>query len=192
MRRLLIATLLVFLAGTAGAQYETSFIGIAADPAHDTCYADWPLGSAVDLFFNVYILPEIDGVTGAEFSVLNLPVVEQPDVFITESWFGLVIGNLIDGFSIALDEPAAGPLVALGTINYFVMTDTGAVGPDHFMEVVEALDSGKRIITDLTFQEINVDGGFFTFNCSDPALCDCVDDTVANAAASWGSIKALY
>ena len=193
MKKLMVALMLLSLAAVANAQYNMNFIGISADPDLTVCYAGWEAGASVDVYFLVYIDPaEINGVSGAEFRVDSLPIAEAPNVFVTDSWGGLTIGDLGYGFSIALDFPGAGPIVELGMRNYFILTDTGDVGMDHHMRVMETLDSGNLIITDFNFNEIDRDGGMFTWNCSNPNAGGCIDVPVSVAPASWGSIKSLY
>ena len=77
-------------------------------------------------------------------------------------------------------------------VTYFILFDAGGVGSDHLMEIIETLDSSKLIITDFNFQEIDVMGGMFTFNCTDELACVCILEDIAVAPTNWGSIKSLY
>lgn len=189
MKRLMATLFILALAGVASAQYETSFIGIAADEAHTICYGDIGVYVPFTTYYNVYIMDDINGVTGAEFAVGNLPPV-SPNIVVIPTWYGLVIGDLGVGISIALTTPGIGPLVPLGNVQYIQFV--AEIPADHQLAVIETLDSGNRIITDLDNVEIDVAGGFFTFNCSDPLHCVCVEEGTATEDASWGAVKALY
>jgi len=188
MKKLMAALFILALAGVANAQYNTNFIGISSDEALTVCYGDLPLGGgALTTYYSVY-LADINGCTGAEFRVDHLP--SDPMLFETRTWHGLTIGDLGYGFSIALNVPGAGPIVPLGNIAYFNFNFE--FGPDWLMTIMETLDSGNLMITDLDYVEIPVEGGTFTFNCGDPLFCICIDEGTATEDASWGQIKNLY
>ena len=191
MKRLLVAVCLLSMVGVASTQAQ-NYIGIFADEPATICYADWPSGGSVDIYFAAIIDPvEINGVAGAEFRVEGLPEGGPPNLFVTPDWYGLVISDSGLGYalSIALDEAGAGPVVPLGTINYFVNGPI-VIGDNEVMSVEPTLDFGKLQIADIDYTEIPVSGGMFTWNCTDPPSCGCID--TPTATTSWSSIKSIY
>ena len=189
MKTIVTALAIMLFASVAAANH----IGIFYDMEGTQCAGDIPINAST----NIYVLAIMDQditVTGAEFSVSHwLEQSGPPYGFVTATWFGLVIGDVINGISIALDNPIEGRIHHLGTINFFPFL-ADWIGLDRQWCVTPSLDAGNLIITDGGFNEIPVLGWCFVANCIPGGLfgnCLC-DEFVATEEASWSDVKALY
>ncbi len=188
MKRLVITLLL--LAAMSSIAAAESYIGMFDDVQATICYGDTEVYVTKSVHFIAYLDPEIPAITAAEFSVPNLPESGALGI-VTASWnTTLVIGNLDYGIALAFSDPVPGPLAALGTVDFFPI-DAAWIGADYLMEVLAAQDSGNLVVVDDGFVTIPVLGGNYTFNCSNPDECDCVD-SVPVSPTSWSAVKALY
>jgi hypothetical protein len=102
----------------------------------------------------------------------------------------LTIGDAlgVDGFSIAFTGCQEGPVVLLGTLNFFVINPQGWPAPNSVWCIVPTNDSGNLAVVDCDYVTVPADGWCFIANCTDGA-CDC---GVATEDTSWGAVKALY
>ena len=186
MKKLMIALLLLTVAVAASADGE--FIGMSFDDQYTVCYGD--AAGMVDVHFYAYLGADINAITAAEFRVENYP--EVAGAMAVPAWnTDLAIGSPDWGIALAFSPPVAGPYAYLGMITFIVM-DPAYFGVDYLMEIMATNDSEVLIVVDENFVTIPVDGGLFTFNCSDPVLCPCYDAGTATLDANWGSVKALY
>ena len=121
MKAFVTAMAIMLFASVAGANH----IGIFADMDGTQCAGDIPINLATDIYVLVVVADPMI-VTGAEFSISHWPTESGPPWgFITETWRGLVIGNVIDGLSIALDEPMMGTIHHLGTVSHMWIVEAG-------------------------------------------------------------------
>lgn len=189
MKKLLVALMLLAMSSVAGAQ---PYIGLFADAEGTHCYGDMPIGAAFTIHVMAYV-EDIPAITAAEFRIDNYTGNPgYPISIVTVAWNSdLVVGTIDYGFSIAFPTPQPGPMVPLGTIEYLTF-DPAWMGQDYVMTTDVTLDSGNLVVVDADFVTIDVGRGTFTFNCTDPGLCPCYDESIPTQDASWGSIKALY
>ncbi len=192
MKKVMVAFLLLVGVSSFAAAQGVPTIGIYEDVDYTICYGDVEVYVAHDVFVVANLTPEIPGITAVEFRVDNLPE-ENPALGIrTDSWTStLVIGDLGYDIAIAWDSMQPGPWVLIGTLSFF-MIDPTWIGADHLMTVAPGLTCDCLVVVDDVFEEHDADGGWFTFNCSNPTDCLCFDDLTATEDASWGTIKALY
>lgn len=122
----------------------------------------------------VHVIAELwedEAVTAAEFGFWNLPV---DQCVINEYWnTPLVIGNAVDGVSLAFQPPLEGPRAYLGSLGFIAHTE---VGDDYLFSVARHPDSDLLIIVNEDFLEVDMYGWNHTFNCTDPedhVYCRC-------------------
>ena len=188
MKRL-ITTVLMLTVLSLGARAET-FIGLFDNLEGTQCYGDTDVYTSKTVHVLAWLDPEIESVTAVEFSLLNLPEDGNGGI-ITQIWMTpLTIGYLGYRFSLAFSTPLPGPLVYMGSLVFYPLTDDW-IGRDHQVIVREAQDSGTLAVVDQSFSTHNVAGGAYRFNCSLGNNCDCQEAT-ATDEMSWSSIKALY
>lgn len=192
MKKIVIALALTMMVSTVVS--AENLIGIFGDMDATMCSADIPVFVGADIYV-LAVLEDIDAITGCEFSIGNyITGGGPPNGFLTETWNGLVIGNPIEGISIALDDaPVAGPVVHIGSINIFPFL-ADWVGINRLMCIIPSQDAGNLIVTDEQFNEIPVAGWCFVANCvpgGDYGNCMC-EDAIAVDDTSWGAVKALY
>jgi hypothetical protein len=189
MKKLLVALMLLAMSSLASAQ---PYIGLFADADGTHCYADMPIGAPVTIHV-MALIEDIPAITAAEFRIDNFTGSPgYPTSIVTQTWNSpLTVGTIDYGFSIAFTVPKPGPVVALGTIEYLTFDPTW-IGADYVMTTDVTLDSGNLVVVDAEYITIPVGRGTYTFNCTNPELCPCYDETIPTQDASWGSIKALY
>ncbi len=162
--------------GTGGSGGGTNYIGMFADEGADLCYGDIDLYVTFTTYVYAIIAPEIFGITAAEFRIDNLPE-PGPGGLVTQNWAPpLVIGDPWWGIAIAFTEPQPGPLVLLGTLDFF-MIDESWIGEDYWTGVSHSNESGLLVIVDDDFVTHDAMGMQFTFNCTNPSACDCIEAT---------------
>ena len=160
-----------------GATQTTNYIGLYIDDAATQCTdtLDGPGQSVVVKMMAVLPLFTGEGITAAEFRIDNLPP-QQGGAFWSADWnTDLVIGDVETGIALAFPDPVPGEIVELGRLTFTNIDVEGWLGPDHRLEVEPSSDSGFLVVVDEHFDALPVAGGKFTFNCGDPALCDCLD-----------------
>ncbi len=190
MRQLVLVMLCLAVAGPGIAQ---GLIGIFADDVWGSeCHA--PIEEYVPMMVHVMaVVPDIDAVTAAEFRIANYPGNPgYPIGSAYEYWNSdLIIGDITWDFSIAFSEPQPGPLIHLGSIE-FTMFDPTWILDDWIMTVGEGADCECLVVVDADFEIVDVMGGQFTFNCTDPSWCYCSWFPTATHESSWSAIKQLF
>ena len=135
MKTTLLALLIVCIPATATAEYEPTVVHV------------------------IYENQGLDGVTGAEFAVANLPL---GCCAITEHWNSdLIIGDVVYGVSMIFDPPLDGPLCYFGYLEFVVWEP---IGTDYIMSVVPS-ETDHLLVVDLDYVEHPVSGGSHIFNC---------------------------
>jgi len=166
-------------------------IGLYQDDMGMDCDADFPLYISTRVTVLALLSPDINAITAAEFLILGVDTTPA-DVLISPMWSSvLVIGDALGdvGFAIAWSTPQPGPIVQIGTIDFFVLNEDWP-GQDVLWCVGKTNDSNKRIVVDENFVEHDIGGCCFTANCSD-MYCDCLPSTPVYEA-SWSDIRSLY
>jgi hypothetical protein len=180
--------LMLFASGASA-----NLIGLFADEAATACAADFPVYAYTNVYVTV-MLTDIPAITAAEFRIDGI-VQPNPLVVITPTWNSpLTIGSVFgDGFSIAFTTAQNGPIVPLGTIQFFPINEAWQA-PDTMWCIVETLDSQLLAVVDDEFNTIPVDGWCFVADCmvgGPHGNCECLD-TIATEETSWGAVKSLY
>ncbi len=186
----LFGLLLLLVAAPAAAQ--DTYIGLFTDPSATECDAPYGGVGATLSVEVVAIVPGVSAVSAVEFRVGNLPPNADGGIVSTSWNTALVIGDLENGISLAFSPMLPGPVVHLGTINFYDYSGTW-VGDDHMTSVLETLDSGNLVVVDDEFNTFPVLGGQFTFNCTDPDGCNClpgpgVECLVGTELLDFGSV----
>ncbi|MCB1163163.1 MAG: hypothetical protein R3C71_03325 [Candidatus Krumholzibacteriia bacterium] len=189
MKKLLMAFVVLTLA--TGVATADTYIGMYAAPTATECYAGTSVYTATTVYFTAWVDTDWSGeISAAEFYVENFPEAAGMGV-ITENWnTDLVIGVISYGIALAFNPPLSGPLAALGSVDFFT-TDANWIPADYSMYVRPSRASNGLLLVDTDGIEYQVGGGMFTFNCSNPTNCDCLEG-VATDDANWSSVKALY
>ncbi len=189
MKKLL--TLIALLTLTAGVAGADTYIGLFGQPHAVNCYGD--TGAFTTTTVHVIVWMDIDfsdQISAVEFYIDNLPESGVAGI-ITENWnTELKIGYLSYGIALAFADPLQGPLAYLGSVDFYTV-DENWIPADYSMAVRPSRASDSLVIVDQDGIEFPVEGGQFTFNCTDTGACDCLE-TVAVNDASWSSVKALY
>jgi hypothetical protein len=189
MKKLLMAFVILTLA--TGIAAADTYIGMFASPFATECYAGTSEYTTTTVYFIGWLDTDWSGqISAAEFYVENWPDPAGMGV-ITENWnTDLVIGYVDYGIALAFSDPLQGPLAVLGSVDFFT-TDANWFPADYTMAVRPSRASENLLLVDDEFNEHVVGGGVFTFNCSNPQNCDCLEG-VATEDASWSGVKALY
>jgi hypothetical protein len=185
----LIMTVLLMMAMSLGAQAET-YIGLFDNMECTSCYGETVLHGTKAVYVYAWLDPEVESVTGVEFSILNLPENGLGGMVTPLWWADSTTGDVVNGLSLTFSTPLEGPLAFLGMIN-FTPQDPSWIMQNHVMTVREAQGSGKLTLVDQDFVTVDVEGGSFTFNCAQPQDCGCLGSVPTNEI-NWSSIKALY
>jgi len=149
-------------------------IGLYRDTEAQVCQAPLDGPSQVVQVRVFAVLPEgVESITAAEFRIANLPVNGMPPAGRwTATWSSsLVIGNPIDGMAIAWSDPRPGPIVEIGYLLFTSNTQADWIGSDHTLAVVPW--TTLAVVDAEGAYDIDVGGGDFTFNCTDPPSCPC-------------------
>ena len=187
MKKLMVA-LLALVAISSLAYAQQPVIGIFEDV--DATFCDGTVAQYVEKDCYVYAIlpPEIGAITAAEFRLDNLPMTDGLGIT-TPAWTtNLVIGDANTGIALAYANPQPGPLVALGTLTFF-MIDALWIGDDHEVWTMPSLSSGVLAVVDDAFNTIDALGYRYTFNCTTECPCE---DITATEETTWGSVKALF
>jgi hypothetical protein len=185
-----IALAAMLFAGSANA----NLIGIFADQEASNCTAAFP----VYAYTNVYVcavLSTIDAITAAEFLIDGINTA-NPLVIISPTWNSpLTIGNAFgaDGFSIAFQTAQPGPIVVLGSVQFFPINAAWLAGQPPIWCVVQTNDSMKLVLVDADFQDYDAMGWCFVPECvpgGDYGDCSCM--AIPTEDTSWGAVKSLY
>ena len=177
IRRLVLAALFVVLlplAPSAQARPGLDRIGLFVDLVATECDAPLGAGESVDVYI-LAVLPELgqDGIVAAEFRVVGLPESGPAGIWVVEWETDLVIGDIEDGIAIAFPEPLYGDVILLGTIHFHSFSDDW-LGVDHLCAVDRTFWYEKLVVVNPLYEEIDVLGSSFTFNCGDPEGCECL------------------
>ncbi|MCP4546202.1 MAG: hypothetical protein GY835_07025 [bacterium] len=193
MKKLMVALLILVAFGNIAMAQETDmYIGIFADDAYTHCYADVEAFAPVTIYLAAFLDEEVPGITAAEFGVDNWQGTIAGTSMVTMAWnTDLVIGTVEYGVALAFSTPIPGPFAFLGTATVLSM-DAAWLADETLMTVVPATDSGMLQVVDGDFAPHDVNGGTFTYNCVNPAMCSCFDEFIAADATNWSSLKALY
>jgi hypothetical protein len=169
-----------------------SYISLFADEQGTRCHTDLILGQPLILHVIAVLDEPITALTAAEFRIRNWPTETGPTSgYILETWnTDLTMGDIEWGKSLAFDSPLPGPLAHLGTIQIMANSNDW-LGADYEFIVSFSYVAENLVIIDENFETFEVAGGTFTFNCSTPGQCECLE-SVAVQKVSWGSLKALY
>ncbi|MCP4546205.1 MAG: hypothetical protein GY835_07040 [bacterium] len=192
MKKLMVALLILVAFSNIAMAQTDMYIGVFADDAYTTCYADVEAFAPVTIYLAAFLGEEVPGITAAEFSVDNWQGTIAGTSMVTMTWnTDLVIGTVEYGVALAFSTPIPGPFAFLGTATVLSM-DAAWLADETLMTVVPATDSGMLQVVDGDFAPHDVMGGTFTYNCVDIAVCVCYEDGTASDATNWSSIKALY
>jgi hypothetical protein len=190
-KMLLLFALMAVVATGAMAQAGTTYINICTDQdVASVC--DYTFTETT--MFDVYLYAILDTdfvteITTAEFA-WRYPDLPGTVMTIPDWNTDLIIGSVNTGIALAFNPPIDGPMAYLGYIRFLKIAGTWGDWIDGELVVpVSAADSGKLLVVDGDFTELNCLGGTFTFNCD--GTCDCLP-IIAVMDANWGSIKALY
>ncbi len=188
MKRILLILILCAISSAAFAQDPV--IGVFEDIDATICWGDLEVYVTKTIYVTAILPPGIPAITAAEFRVDHWLGDEGPDcAIVTYNWnTPLVIGDIGWNLALAFSPSLPGPTAVMGEISYFLL-DAACVGTDWHMNVQAGHDSGKLVVVDEAYNEIDADGYFYTFNCT--AECWCEHCTAATAT-SWGVVKALY
>lgn len=194
MKKSVIAVLalsLMLFASVASA----NVIGIFGDAAGTSCSADAVIPyTYTTVYFNA-LLTDVVNMSACEFGATGVAL--PPGAAIaTVAWnTTLVIGDIMtpDGAALAFSPPLTGPVAALGSIQYFLLTPA-LIPPNHLMSVV-ASGAGNLVVVDAdSGAEVPADGWSLVMNCEVGGpfgQCEC-DDTIATEESSFSEVKALY
>jgi hypothetical protein len=177
---------LLLLGGLAGPLRAEPVLGLYAEEDALHCVADVTPYLSVAVYVVATLADGATGLTACEFRIDHLP--PSTLAIISTRWnTPLVIGEAGNGIALAFSPPLTGARAVIGAIDCFPLQD---FGPDWVMAVLPSNDSGRLVIVDLDYAEIDcATGRGFTFNCSGD--CQCLLGS-SSAAATWGQIKALY
>ena len=110
----------------------------------------------------LFSLDVMESLVAAEFCIENIP---RDYCIVTEDWASdLIIGNIDYGFAIAFPQPQPGPIVYLGTLGFLAFSD---VGQDEILWVMPSNSSGKLVVVDELYNEIDTAGWIHIFNCDE-------------------------
>lgn len=191
IKKVIVVVAMMLFAGIASADV----IGFFADQEGGVCTENIMPYVAIDIYLMAVLNETFDGgITAAEFSVANYignpgyPVGQVTAVYTST----LIIGNLVDGFSIAWSTPQGAGFgsVLIGSFNILAF-DAAWIGPDFMMQVVPAADSGTLATVDNLYNIWPAVGGLFWFNCTDMDACFCIEPT-ATQDSSWSAVKSLF
>jgi hypothetical protein len=189
MRKLLMS--LLVLALTSGVATANSYIGLFAVPGATHCYASTAEYTTTTVHVIAWLDEDWSGLMSAcEFYIENFPEDGSQGVISTSWSTPLVIGYVNYGIALAFNPPLTGPLAYLGSIDFYAV-DPAWIPADYTMAVRPSRQSDNLVIVDTLGQMMTVAGGQFTFNCSNPNACDCLE-AVAIGETSFSSVKALY
>ncbi|MBM4118712.1 hypothetical protein FJ251_13450 [bacterium] len=189
MRKLL--TSLLVLALTGGVAVADTYIGLFADGQASHCYAP----TAAYTTTRVHVIAWLDAswvgqISACEFYVENYPL-DGPGGIVTPVWSTpLVIGYVNYGIALAFPNPLNGPLAYLGRMDFYCI-DPAWLGDNYALAVRPSRQSDTLALVNTLGETIPVAGGQFTFNCTNPSACDCLE-SVATADMSISNVKALY
>jgi hypothetical protein len=192
MKKLLtLIALIALIALTAGVAGADTYIGLFGQPHAVDCFSDTGAFTTTTVHVVVWVDVDFSGqISAVEFFIDNLPETSASGI-VTENWnTPLKIGYLGYGIALAFADPLQGPLAYVGSIDFYTV-DPAWIPADYVMAVRPSRSSSTLAIVDQDGIAFPVEGGQFTFNCSDPGACDCLE-TVAVDDASWSSVKALY
>jgi hypothetical protein len=179
---------LMLLASMANA----NVIGIFGDMGAATCSGPFIGMPTIYLFAE---LSDVAAITTVEFGVAGLPMNPTEAMQIITWNTTLAIGSMEDGIALAFNPPVEGPLAYLGMV-MFVPMGGWTAGDDYKMEIIPSPSSGKLIVVNENFVEIDAMGWGYVWNCvvgGQYGDCSCSDEGgVATMDANWGSLKALY
>jgi len=189
MRKLL--TSLLVLALSSGVAIADTYIGLFAVPHATHCYGNTEQYTTTTVHVVAWLDSDWTGtVTACEFYIDNFPVAGDQGV-ITADWnTPLVIGSVGYGIAMAFNPPLPGPLAYLGSIDFFTI-DPAWIPADYVMAIRPSRQSGTLGLVNDQTELMIVPGGQYTFNCSNPNACDCLE-SVATEESSFSSVKALY
>ena len=190
MKKSVIAVFALALMLAASGASAANTIGLFGDVDATQCSKNFGLYVGTDVYV-VAILDMLDttGITAAEFLIDGVGPTAGMAI-VSMIWASpLTIGNVlgVDGFSIAFTACQPGPIVLLGTINFFVINPAWPAANSVWC-VVRTNDSGNLALVDCDYVTVPADGWCFIANCTD-GTCDC---GVATEDTSWGAVKALY
>lgn len=189
MRKLL--TSLLVLALASGVAVADSYIGLFADGQATHCYADTEAYTTTTVHVIAWLDQDWTGqISACEFYVDNYPL-EGAEGIATPVWSTpLVIGYVNYGIALAFPNPLSGPLAYLGRIDFYCI-DPAWLADNYVLAVRPSRQSDTLALVNTLGETIAVTGGQFTFNCTNPASCDCLE-SVATADMSISNVKALY
>ncbi len=189
MRKLL--TSLLVLALASGVAAADSYIGLFAVPHATYCYGNTEQYTTTTVHVVAWLDNDWSGsVSACEFYIDNFPVAGAEGAITTNWNTPLVIGQVSYGIALAFNPPLPGPLAYLGSIEFFAL-DPNWIPANYVMAVRPSRQSDTLALVDTQGQTMAVAGGQYTFNCSNPSTCDCLE-SVATDATSFSSVKALY
>jgi len=190
-KKVIVVVAMMLFAGIASADV----IGVFADQQAATCTINIMPYAPVDIYIMAVLTETFDGgITAAEFKVDNwlgnpgYPT-GSTTVYPTSD---LVIGGLGTDYSIAWSTPegAGNGLVLIARVNV-LMFNAGWIGPDYMLRIVEGDDCLCLVTVDDLFETHVAQGGLFWFNCTNPELCICLEET-ATQDSSWSAVKSLF
>ncbi len=176
---------LLFSVGTASA----SSIGVYFAADGSDCDATVAPYSQVNWYVLAHLYRDgaVDGMTGAEFRVANVPSAWFNTVTPTPA-ANTVLGNLFTGTNVAFAGCQPGPWVLLYTVNTFAVS---ALGPMDWQVLAHSTPSNPDFNCPLlvfcdapVYTKICVSGGEAFVN---GGTC-----TVGVAPATWSSVKSMY
>ncbi|MEZ4395532.1 MAG: hypothetical protein R3C71_01330 [Candidatus Krumholzibacteriia bacterium] len=189
MRLRAAALALAVLCASVPASAATDMIGLYTDLSASSCSAPLTPYQAVTVYV-MATLDRLDAVSAAEFSLDGYPGNPgYPLGQCTAVWESpLTIGDLDDDFTLAfLGDAVSGSPVLLGTLEFLAYSENWVDG-DHRMTVVRGAEKQNIVLVDGDYEEHDVLGGEFTFNCS--GTCNC--GLGGAEAASISEIKGRY
>jgi hypothetical protein len=189
MRKLLMS--LLVLALSSGVAIADSYIGLFAVPHATHCYGTTAEYTTTTVHVVAWLDDDWSGsVSACEFYIDNFPEAGAQGLVTTDWNTPLVIGYVNYGIALAFNPPLPGPLAYLGSIDFFTI-DPDWIPADYVMAVRPSRQSDTLALVDTQGETMTVTGGQYTFNCSNPNACDCLE-SVATAETSYSSVKALY
>jgi hypothetical protein len=184
MRKLL--TTLLVLTLTSGVALADSYIGLFAVPHATHCYADTEAFTTTTVHVVAWLDDDWSGLMSAcEFYIDNFPVAGAQGV-ISQTWSTpLVIGYVNYGIALAFNPALPGPLAYIGSIDFFTI-DPAWIPADYTMAVRPSRQSDTLALVDTYGEVMNVSGGQFTFNCTNPLACDCLESVAVEPTLMGG------